>query len=170
MRFKFNKHNNENGLTLLELLIALGIFGLVIVIIFGAFSAAILVERRIIALRNAGDNIRFAIESINREIRTGNNFSGGDGSFSFTNANGESVIYRVNNNTIERSSNGGAAYASMTGPEITVDYIHFYVNGGPPNDGLEPRVTITIGISSQVGNQTASYKIQTTVSQRFLQS
>ncbi|KKS44829.1 hypothetical protein A2567_02305 [Candidatus Azambacteria bacterium RIFOXYD1_FULL_42_11] len=170
MNSRFGRHNNEGGVTLLELLVALGIFGLVIVIIFGAFSTSILIERRIIALRNAGDNIRFAIESINREIRTGNNFSGGDSSFSFTNAIGESVIYRINNNAIERSSNGGASYAPITGSEITINYMHFYVSGEPLNDGLEPRVTITIGISSQVGNQTANYKIQTTVSQRFLQS
>ena len=65
MNSRFGRHNNEGGVTLLELLVALGIFGLVIVIIFGAFSTSILIERRIIALRNAGDNIRFAIESIN---------------------------------------------------------------------------------------------------------
>jgi len=38
-----------------------------------------------------------------------------------------------------------------------------------PGDGLQPRITITIGAVSQVGNQSANLKVQTTISGRFLQ-
>ncbi len=161
--------NKEKGLTLIELIVAIGIFGLVVNMVFGIFVLAIVSQRRIIALRNVEDNIRFTIESMAREIRTGNNFSGGAGSLSFTNAKGESVIYRLNGGIVEKSSNGGADYSTVTGSETTVNYLNFYLMGQAAGDGLQPRVTITIGAASQVGKQNADLKVQTTISGRFLQ-
>ncbi|MEK7578321.1 MAG: prepilin-type N-terminal cleavage/methylation domain-containing protein [Patescibacteria group bacterium] len=163
------KGNKESGLTLIELTVAMGIFGLVATMAVGMVVIALVSQRRIISLRNIEDNARFALESMARQIRTGKNFGGGGSSLSFTNAKGESVIYRLNNKTIEKSSDGGANYSVVTGPEVTVDYLNFYPLGQSSGDGLEPRVTITIGITSQVGSQISNTKIQNTVSQRPLQ-
>ncbi len=163
------KYNKESGLTLIELIVAIGIFGLVINIVFGIFGLAIVSQRRIIALRNIEDNIRFTIESMAREVRTGKNFSSGVGSLSFTNAKSESVIYRLNGGIVEKSSDGGASYLAVTGSEATVDYLNFYLLGQAPGDGLQPRITITMGATSQIGNQSANLKVQTTISGRFLQ-
>jgi len=162
--------NNESGLTLIELIVAIGIFGLVISMVFGIFGLAIVSQRRIIALRNVEDNIRFAIESMAREIRTGKNFSSGAGSLSFTNAKGEAIVYRLNGNIVEKSSDGGASYSVVTGSETNINYLNFYLRGQAAGDGLQPRITITIGATSQVDNQSANLRVQTTVSERFLQS
>ncbi len=164
-----NKLSGEKGLTLIELIVAMGIFGLVISMVFGIFVLAITSQRRIIALRNVEDNIRFTVESMVREVRTGRNFSGGVGSLSFINAKGESIIYRLNGGIIEKSSNGGASYSAVTGSETTVNYLNFYLLGQAPGDGLQPRITVTMGATSQVGNQSANLKVQTTISGRFLQ-
>src|SRR3989344_7091485 len=166
-----NKKFRQNmaGLTLIELIVAIGVFGLVVSMAFGIFVLALASQRRIIALRNIEDNARFALESMAREIRTGKNFGGSINSLSFTNAKGESVVYRLNNKIIEKSSDGGANYSVVTGSEVAVDYLNFYLLGQAPGDGLEPRVTITAGVTSQVGNQVSNTKIQNTVSQRFLQ-
>ena len=161
--------NKEKGLTLIELIVAIGIFGLVVSMVFGIFSLAIVSQRRIIALRNVEDSIRFTIESMAREVRTGKNFSGGVGLLSFTNAKGESVIYHLNNGIVEKSSDGGANYSAVTGSETTVNYLNFYLMGQAPGDGLQPRVTITMGAASRVGNQSADLRVQTTISERFLQ-
>ena len=165
-----NKSNKQSGLTLIELMVAIGIFGLVVSMVFGIFVLALISQRRIIALRNVEDNIRFTIESMAREIRTGKNFSSGASWLSFTNAKGESVIYRLNGGIVEKSSNGGASYSAVTGSETTVNYLNFYLTGQAAGDGLQPRVTMTMGVTSQVGNQNANSKVQTTISARFLQS
>ena len=94
---KFKKINKESGLTLIELIVALGIFGLVIGMVSGILVLALMSQRRITALRNVEDNIRFATESMAREIRTGKNFNTSGNLLSFTNANGESIVYRLNN-------------------------------------------------------------------------
>ena len=167
--FVRKRYNKESGLTLIELIVAIGIFGLVVTMTVSIFVIALVSQRRIISLRNIEDNARFALESMAREIRTGKNFGGSINSLSFTNAKGESVVYRLNNKTIEKSSDGGTNYLVVTGPEVTVDYFNFYLLGQAPGDGLEPRITITIGITSQVGNQVSNTKIQITVSVRFVQ-
>lgn len=164
-----NKLKDKKGLTLIELIVAIGVFGLVVSMAFGIFVLAIVSQRRIIALRNVEDSIRFTMESMAREIRTGKNFSGGVGSLSFTNAKGESVIYRLNGSIVEKSSDGGANYSAVTGSETTVNYLNFYLMGQVPGDGLQPRVTITTGATSRVGNQSADLRVQTTISERFLQ-
>ena len=157
------------GLTLIEVIVAIGIFGLVVSMAFGIFVLAIVSQRRIIALRNVEDNIRFTIESMAREVRTGKNFSGGVGSLSFTNAKSEAVIYRLNGGIVEKSSDGGTSYLAVTGSEANVNYLDFYLLGQAPGDDLQPRITITMGATSQIGNQSANLKVQTTISGRFLQ-
>lgn len=166
--FKFRQ--NTAGLTMIELIVAIGIFSLVIGMAFSTFVLALASQRRIIALRNTEDNVRFTIEAMAREIKTGKNFNGGGSSVSFTNAKGEAVIYRLNNNVVEKSSDGGINYSAVTGAEATVNYLNFYLMGQATGDMLEPRVTITIGITASVGNQTANLKAQTTISERLLQS
>jgi len=154
---------------LIELIVAIGIFGLVVIMVTSIFVIAVVSQRRIISLRNIEDNARFALESMAREIRTGKNFSTIGSSLSFTNAKSESVVYRLNNKTIEKSSDGGVNYFAVTGSEATIDYLNFYLLGQAPGDGLQPRITITIGVTSQAGNQISNTKIQNTVSQRLLQ-
>lgn len=167
---KFKKNKKESGLTMIEIMVAVSIFGLVIGIVIGTFVLALSSQRRIIALRNTEDNIRFTIEAMAKEIKTGKNFSGGGNSISFTNARGEAISYRLSSNIIEKSSDGGVNYSAVTGTEVTVNYSNYYLMGQAAGDGLEPRVTITIGITSSVGSQTADLKIQTTISERFVQS
>ncbi|MBI2446409.1 MAG: type II secretion system protein [Parcubacteria group bacterium] len=167
---KIKNYNKENGLTMIELIVAIGVFGLVVGMTVGIFVLSIISQRRIIALRNAEDNIRFAVEAMAREMKTGKNFSGGGSSVSFTNAKGEATVYRLNSNIIEKSSDGGVSYSAVSGAEVIVDYLNFYLMGQAISDGLEPRVTIAIGVTSIVGSQTANLKIQTTISERLLQN
>lgn len=164
------KHSKQSGFTLIELVVAVGIFGLIISMVFGVFVFAAASQRRIIALRNVEDNLRFAVESMAKEMRTGQNFSAVAGSISFTNAKRQAVIYRLNNGIIEKSSDGGVSYAAVTGSETVINYLNFYLMGQAAGDGSQPRITITAGAASQVGNQSANLKIQTTISERFLQS
>lgn len=167
---KLKFRQNMAGLTMIELVVAVSIFSLVVVMVVGIFVLAIATQRHITALRNVDDNIRFTIELMAREIKTGKNFGSSASLISFINARGESVIYRLNANAIEKSTDGGTNYSNVTSPEVTINYLNFYLMGQAVGDGLEPRITITIGATSQVGNRSANLKVQTTISQRSLQS
>lgn len=157
-------------MTLIELIVAIGIFGLVSLVIFGIFILATGYQRRIIAFKNVEDNLRFSIESMAREIRTGKDFNDGGNELKFTNAKGDKIIYRLNNGIIQKSSNDGISYLDITGTDTAIDYLTFSLMGQTPNDNAQPRITITIGATSKVGAQSSNLKVQTTVSSRLLQN
>jgi len=167
---KNHNYNKENGFTMIELIVAIGIFGLVVGMTVNIFLLALASQRRIIALRNVVDNIRFTTELMSREIRTGKNFSSAGSSLLFTNAKGEAVIYRLTSNVIEKSSDGGISYSAVSGTEVIVNYLNFYLMGQVAGDSLEPRITVTIGATGNVGKQNANLRIQTTISERLLQN
>ncbi len=166
-------NNKQKGMTLIELIVAIGLFGLVSLVIFGIFILATGYQRRIIAVKNVEDNLRFSMESMAREIRTGKDFTkNSDGSLSFTNAKsaGESVTYRLSGGIIEKSSDNKLSYLPITGSDTAMDYLTFELSGQSINDNLQPRITIAIGATSKVGAQSSNLKVQTTVSSRLLQN
>ena len=68
------KNNITAGFTLLEMLVAIGIFSVVALL---ASSSAVVfqsLQRKVLNAQNAHDNSRFAIETMAREIRTGDLF------------------------------------------------------------------------------------------------
>lgn len=154
-------------MTLIELVVAIGIFGLVSLVIFGIFILATGYQRRIVAVKNVEDNLRFAIESMSREIRTGRGFvKNPDSSLSFINAEDppKNVVYRLYNGMIEKSIDNGSTYLQVTGSEVTIDYLTFVLAG------QQPRITIAIGATSKVGTQSSNLKVQTTISSRLLKN
>lgn len=63
--------NNKKGFTLIEMIVALGIFGVVAVIAVGALVQIVGANRKAQAMQAAVTNVHFAIESMVREIRVG---------------------------------------------------------------------------------------------------
>src|SRR3989344_9442854 len=119
-------------------------------VIFGIFILATSYQRRIIAVKNVEDNLRFAVESMAREIRTGKDFTGGGSQLNFTNALGNKVIYRLNSGAVEKSETSSydePNYLRITGPETAIDYLTFVLMG------QQPRITIAVGATSKVGAQ-----------------
>lgn len=103
----------KNGFSLLELIVAMGVFSVAAVVVVGSFISLLDAQRRAIANQVAMDNIRFALESMTKEIRTGINYRNlcaplgyipkngvrpfPCSSIEFTNAKGQQVIYRWRN-------------------------------------------------------------------------
>ena len=58
----------------------------------------------------------------------------------------------------------------MTDPSVSISVLKFSLFGNAVGDGLQPRVTFTVHAQAQVGTQSGAIDIQTTLSQRFLQS
>lgn len=70
---KYQSQKN-NGFTLLELIVSMGIFLVVITAAVSAFLNVNDIEKKMSAFRAANDNINFAMETMAREIRGGDVF------------------------------------------------------------------------------------------------
>lgn len=65
---------HTRGFTLIEMIVALGVFALVITIAIGALLSLIATNQRLQAEQSVMTNLAFALDSMTREIRTGYNY------------------------------------------------------------------------------------------------
>jgi len=65
----------QKGYTLLELMVAIGIFSIGLAIVVGVFTQALRTQRSLNALMQAQSNASITLEQIMREIRAGFNFT-----------------------------------------------------------------------------------------------
>lgn len=173
----------KEGFSLLEMLVALSVFAVAATVSAGALLNISDAQQKILALRVTQDNLNYALDVIGKEIRTGTSYhcgsdistspldcpSGGS-SFTFINANGQTVTYKLDSQRLAVSKNGGWQY--LTSPDLVIiDQLSFYTIGAPAGDNHQPRVTIILrgmaGIKEKVKSH---FNIQTTVSQRLLDS
>ncbi len=66
-----NQKNKNNGFTLIELMMSIGIFTLVMVVAIGSFMSSTYSAKKSKALRIAMDNVNFVMDNITRELRVG---------------------------------------------------------------------------------------------------
>lgn len=152
----------NKGFTIIEMLIAVTVFVVVITVSLASFLNITDVQRKAEAFRSINDNLNFSLETMAREIRTSTNYNvGTDGtSITVNNVSNENVTYRLNNNRVERSTNG-VNFLAMTAPEIIVTKLLFMKSGL-----RQQRVTIIINGSSGTTKTKSYLNLQTTVSQR----
>ena len=74
MKFVYSKKSRQQGFTLIEMIVSLGIFAVVAVIAAGALLKVMDANRKSINLKNATNNLNFALESMSREMRVGGNY------------------------------------------------------------------------------------------------
>lgn len=164
----------QRGFTLIEIIVAIGIFTAVITMALATFLNISNIQRKAGALRAINDNLNFALEVMSREIRSGKGYcdsSCSASSFNFTNSQDKKVVYRLYENSIEMSSDGGSSFLRLTSPEIKIDNLTFIVIGESAGDEKQPRVTIILnGLSVDPKIEELKLNIQTTVSQRRLDS
>lgn len=170
---------SRRGFTIVELLVAIGLFAVIVSIAMGGFVRALRIQRQIVALITANSNASLVIEQMSREMRTAFNFCetpcstppASSDSVNFTNSKGERVVYAFGTapegyGTITRQVNGGAPN-QITAENVNIRYVDFYVLGNPL---YPPRVTVLVGVSPRAG-QAGSVSdnitnIQTTISAR----
>jgi prepilin-type N-terminal cleavage/methylation domain-containing protein len=177
----------SKGFTLIEVIVSLGIFSLVLLITSGIFTAFVTSQRRNIGEQEVQENLRFSLELISREIRTGY-----ASSFALLPANpsadqGPTLVFRDQNGAcVAHRREGGAwvravattsnecdlvnysSFAPLTSRETTIADLHFKI----PTDiasssGLSRQGFITI--NSTLSSASASIpplSLQTTISSR----
>lgn len=201
MRFSFTNSSSvvkkSRGFTLVELLVALGIFSIIITISLGSILSIIDAGRKSQSLNSVMTNLNFTMDVMSREIKFGKHYYCGidisiphvlsqdctgavippGNSITFTTSDGIDTIYRLNTvtNQVEKSVDHGLTYIGVTSPEINVQQLSFYIFGttpfSPTNDTSQPRVFIIIrGFAGTKVSSQSTFIIQTVLSQRSLDS
>ncbi|MDO8566865.1 MAG: type II secretion system protein [bacterium] len=163
----------KQGYTLVELIVAVGLFALIMMLASGAYLVMIDVNRRAQSITTGINNLSFALETMTRTIRTGTDYScdgdgdcqNGEDNFSVTNSSGVTISYALSNGIItQRGDNGVAA---LTDPSVTISSLTFYAFGTVRGDDFQPRVTIVISGSVPSGpNSSEAFTVETGATMR----
>jgi type II secretory pathway pseudopilin PulG len=174
------------GFTLVELIVAVGIFALLMVLSVGALLAIVAANKNAQGIKSAVDNLNFSLETMARSIRTGSNYDCNpstslpddcdidhpSGALSFTDQKGLIITYRwdisggVGHRKIIRDYNG--SINDMTAPEVDIDRLNFYVNGAAAGDSVQPNVLILVGGKvNYKGSRSTRFDVETFAVQRF---
>lgn len=186
MQFYSKHRKHQKGFTLLEMIVSLGIFSVVIVAAIGLMISIVNAQIKAANIQAVQDNIRFSLELMTKEIRTGSNFRtdvpcGIEGSrISFDSAtDGLKRIYFWENNRIMRAKTviANADCSGSTGKamplsaeEVVIERFRISTQGGNTGSG-DGQAMITIAlrarsISSKVQLE-STMDIQTTVTPRL---
>lgn len=186
---KANKTYNT-GFTLVEMIVSVTIFSVVMLIGVGSLLSMMSANKKSQSIQLVMNNLNFAIEDITRTIRIGTAYHCGSGDImgskncvdgnsflAFEPAGGDTgttddqVIYKLNNNQIEKSIKGGAtnSFIAITAPEIKIEKLMFYVQGSEQDDKKQPKVLIILsGYAGEDEKTRSNFNIQTIISQRIL--
>lgn len=176
---------SSRAFTLIELLIAIGLFSVVITIAMGGFVRALRSQRQVVALIAANSNVSLVMEQMSREMRTGyyfcentlsvqcNNDKADMPLISFLNARGENIVYYAEtseggNGRIFRKV-GGEPESQLTADNVNIRNLKFDLRGGVLDPNYPARVVIRASVSPAGNSFNVSdvvTNIQTTVSTR----
>ena len=148
-----------SGFTLVELLVALGLFVIVMTISSSILISTIRMTHVVASQARAMDNISLALEQMAREIRMGSNISAIEGSrgISFRSYDGSTAIYSFCARSICRNN------LPITDGDILIRGSFFIQTFGGTKT---PRITVTAQAEDTRGNVFGT--VQTTVSARLI--
>jgi len=174
--------NNKEGLTLLELTVAVAIFSVMMLALTQIFNMVIRGQRNAIAAQNIQESMRYAMEVMSKEIRMAQKDVGGPGQCPLVgngdvysinaqgdklylkNYQGKCVTYSLNGTRLEIERNGISNF--ITPDEIKVSNLAFSI---VDNVGVDQSmVTMKMDIEA-VGKamHKQSVTLQTTISARY---
>lgn len=188
----------QAGFTLVELIVAVGLFAIVMVVCVGALLSLVNANRKAQALQSVINNVNIALDGMVRSARMGSGYHGAGGDASCGGADyttphdcatgGTVFAFEPYGNTsadqpwvysfqqdsngvgrIYKSENGGTPIA-ITAPEVSIDDVEFYVVGTTAGDSTQPKVVIVIKGTAGVPNSRVrtTFHIQATAVQRLL--
>lgn len=181
----------QKGFTLVEMIVAVGLFAIVMLVCIGALLSLANANRKAQALQSVMNNLNIALDGMVRAIREGSTFHCGSGADTIPQdcLNGDSefafepfgnttsdqpwvISYAEDENGVGRiyKSENGDVPIPITAPEVSIDSITFYVVGTTRGDTVQPKVVIVIeGSAGAAGTDTrTNFHIQATAVQRLL--
>ncbi len=175
------------GFTLVEIIVSVGLFSVVMLVSTAAYLTIITLDKEARATNELVVNLSFAVDSISRNIRTGESYScagvgnGTCSQFSFIDSQKQRVTYLLKENTVAQCvlPQGSTAQCSsldavsLTDPRITVNALVFDVRGVGVSEfpePLQPRVTVSIrGTMPSAQGRAVQFTLQTSATQRYLE-
>lgn len=187
----------NKGMTLIEIMVAVGIFGMVMILLSATFLRGIERQKTSIETQNVLDNVRYLIEVMAREMRmvrrdrdgiclgvdflrytfcladgTHNCISSLTEEFKF----GERIKFlNYKGECVEYYKDGGVlkkkvggAIQTISARNVKMNSIIFGIRGESAYDSFQPRVLILIDTEGQRGDPASRIKTQTTISSREL--
>jgi prepilin-type N-terminal cleavage/methylation domain-containing protein len=176
-----NNMPKNKGFTLIEIIVSVAIFVIVMTIAIGAVLSAVDANRKAQSINVVINNLNLAVESMVRDLRTGNDYSypsgcRGQGTcISFEDRSGRTIEYRFieiagNSGYIEKNilSVGNDYDAGrITSEEVLVEEAEFKLEGDGNNDGPE-RILVRLKGYAGTGKTRSDFNIQTVVTSRTL--
>lgn len=181
---KNNKKNNKKGFTLIEMLISISLFSVVVTIAFGALMTIMDASNKAKTIKIVVNNLNLAMESMTREIRVGQNYTCGRQTYEVPGVNCETsprdslsllskdgstniyYSYDSSDKTIKVRKGNASNIYSLTGEDVEIEDLKFYVVGTEAGDGIQPRVFLLLKGKITRPNIESRFDIQTTISQR----
>lgn len=160
----------RGGYTLVELIVAVGLFASIMTLASGAYLIMLSVARQTQSIATGIDNLSFVLESMTRTIRTGTHYSPlGSDSFSFVDQNGQPHTYSLGSQAGASGSVGAILLdgAVLTAPTVNVTALTFYTSGTVVGDTDQPHVTITVtGAVTSGPGKTEPFNVETGATMR----
>ena len=152
---------NNRGFTLIELMVATGLFAIVMLLSSGAYLMMVGLNRQAQGIATGINNLSFALETMARGIRTGSGYqcpsgasgcviNASTGSFSFTNSSGKISSYALVGSRVQETVDG--VQSVLTDPSVTVTSLFFYVVGTKPVSGDQQQARVTMIVSGTVSS------------------
>lgn len=193
---KEGKHPNKtHGFTLVEMIVAVGIFLIILSIGGSAIVSVYDANRQAHDQQPIMDNFSVVVEDMTRTIRTGDlydcgnaegpyetpgqavnagNCSNGASALSLNSAQQGAVTYELENGQILKSwqsaVDGTTQYVNfpLTQDAIQVDTLQFYVSGSDLNNSDNEQAYVTLHIEGHIEtqNETTDINLQTTITER----
>lgn len=177
-----NQHNfKHTGFTLIEVMVAVSVFAIILTVGIGSLLTINNAYRKSQTERVVIDNLSFTLESMAREIRTGNNYncggvcdSSGSSTIKFINSDGDTITYTFDFNggqgrIVSSDPTLPGGQLALTDPSVVIiDDMKFFVVGESTDDTIQPYVIITITGTATASNQQSQFTLQTSVSQRLI--
>lgn len=175
------KKNYSKGFTLIEMMTSLTIFAVIMTISMGAILGVFDANRKSESLKTVLDNMNFAVETMNREMRFGSKYhcgatgtitspqdcSAADTYVSFLSSDAKQTVYKLNGTAIQKSTDGGVSFIDVTAPEISITGLSFYVKGSGTGDGFQPRILLRVsGYAGAKTNTRTAFTLQSMITQR----
>ncbi len=187
------RYEKRGGFTLIEMIIAVGLFSLIASMALGAVITIFDANNRSESSKTVVDNLNLSLENMVRTVRFGSNYHciDGDsgGTFDLDEANdcsnpedaiavsfrGNVIVYALCNGEIRRSETPSGEddcddndMQPITSPDTVIEELKFFVFGG--NEfGNDRQPYVVASISGYVGTQPteqSKFNIQTVMSQR----
>src|SRR3989338_4565700 len=169
-RFTFH----EKGFTLIELMVAVGVFSIAITASSGLFITSLRGQQRTYVVQNLADNARYAMEAMAKEMRMGSGFSGATcagNSCSFIShmmhRDGKNVKFSLGTDA-KIMFDDGISELPITSANIEVTSLDFELIGGSATTQERVVIVMQARVAGSSPYTSADITLQTTVSPRAL--